>query len=390
MKHSINSKTVYEPQEDSTLLADSVKKYAKGLVLDMGCGSGIQGIIALGCKKVTGVMCSDINNAALSYVKETHELELAKHSVEIKFKHSDLYSKIDETFDTIIFNPPYLPDDKLDNEKLITTGGKDGHELIVRFLKDSKTHLNIDGTILLLFSSLSGKGEIDKAIRELGYEKNKLAKLGLFMEQLYVYSLKIIDSSIIKGHRGIVEIKSMKINGEDTLVAIKRSLTEHYDASNEARFLKMLNKSGIGPKLFKLDTKNNSIIMEYIQGMRILDYFKDNYVKKKQIKDVIEKILLQLYAMDVSKVNKLEMTNPYKHIIIRDDFPVMIDFERCIYTEKPKNITQFIQFLCSGKLINILSKKHIEINTSALLNLAKNYKNDYDEKYLKKILECII
>jgi HemK-related putative methylase len=390
MKHSINSKTIYEPQEDSHLMVECVKKYAKGSVLDMGTGSGIQGITALNVKSVKSVMFSDINPAALNYVKENSGLEISKTGKPVLYRHSDLYAKIPEKFDTIIFNPPYLPDDEFDNEKLITTGGKHGHEIFERFLTDSKSHLNIDGTILLLLSSLSGKGEIDAKIRELGYTKNQIAKLGLFMEQLYVYSLKITDSSIIKGHRGIVEICTKTIKGEDKLVAIKRSLTEHYDASNEARFLKMLNKSGIGPKLIKVDKKNNALVMEYIQGERILDYFADKYVKKKQIKQIFEDVLMQLYSMDISRINKLEMTNPYKHIIIRDEKPVMIDFERCIYTEKPKNITQFIQFLCSGKLQHILKEKNIQINSSKLMTIAREYKDSYDEKYLSQIMDCIV
>ena len=35
---------LYEPREDSRLLAKYAKKYAKGLVLDIGTGSGIQAL----------------------------------------------------------------------------------------------------------------------------------------------------------------------------------------------------------------------------------------------------------------------------------------------------------------------------------------------------------
>ena len=127
----------------------------------MGCGSGIQGITASENKNVTEVTFSDINPKALEYVKHAEK----KNSKKLQYIHSDLFENIDESYDTIIFNPPYLPEDELDKEVLITTGGKEGYELIEIFLKEARTHLNIDGQILLLFSSLSKKGEIDAILK---------------------------------------------------------------------------------------------------------------------------------------------------------------------------------------------------------------------------------
>ena len=386
-----NSDTIYDPQEDSYLLEESVKKYSRGTVLDMGTGSGIQGIAALSRKEVSGVAFCDVNLEALGYVKQ----RIPETTKKVSFIHSDLFSKISKKlkFDTIIFNPPYLPEDELDKEKLITTGGKEGNEIILKFLEDAKLYLAMDGQILLLFSSLSGKGAIAEKIRELGYDKNLLSKKGMFMEQLYVYLLKIHDANMIKGHRGIVEMKTLKIKGKDVKVAIKRSLTEHYDAKGEAKFLAILNRKGIGPKLLKFDAGSNSIIMQYIDGDRILDYFGRKDTSKKNIFEVISKILGQLFIMDILGINKLEMTNPYKHIIIKDnksDNPVMIDFERCIYTQKPKNVTQFIQFLCSGKLDNILKGKGINIDSDKMFEIARDYKRDMDKKYIEKILKNIM
>ena len=118
--------TIYEPQEDSHLLAGQVKKYAFGNVLDVGCGSGIQGMAALKNKKVTAITFLDNNPAAIAYVKSHLENPLHKP---VSYIESNLFSHIEKNarfnmFDTIIFNPPYLPDDELDDEKAITTGGK--------------------------------------------------------------------------------------------------------------------------------------------------------------------------------------------------------------------------------------------------------------------------
>ncbi|MGV8141740.1 MAG: HemK2/MTQ2 family protein methyltransferase [Candidatus Woesearchaeota archaeon] len=366
--------TIYDPQEDSFILEREVKKYAKGMVLDLGCGSGIQGIAALECKKVTEVLFADINPDAITCVKD--KLTQYAHKP-AHYKISNLYSKIKIKFDTILFNPPYLPEDTQDDEKLITTGGRHGYEIIKKFLEASKEHLNDDGIILFVFSSLSKKDKIDKIIKRLKYDKLQLSKESLFMERLYVYQLKINNPKLIKGHRGIVEIKGR--------LAIKKSLTEHYSVENEAKFLKILNKYGIGPRY--VTHNRTSLTMEYIKGDRILEYMQNS--TKEQIITIIDRILEQLYMMDKLNINKTELTNPYKHIIVRNDRPVQIDFERCSYVEKPKNVTQFVQFLTSGKVPHILKDKGIGLDTERLHDLAKQYKEEYNLALIKPMIECL-
>ena len=119
--------------------------------------------------------------------------------------------------------------------------------------------------------------------------------------------------------------------------------------------------------------------MEYIKGDRILDYLKK--ANKTQKIAILTKILDQLYIMDKLKINKLELTNPYKHIIVRNNEPIQIDFERCIYTNSPKNVTQFIQFLSSGKV----GKTDI----TRLRFIASNYKKNMNKDCIKEIIMCI-
>ena len=168
---------IYEPDEDSYLLKKQVRKLAKGKVLDMGTGSGILALAAKeNSKDVTAV---DINKEAV---------ELAKKNG-LKTIQSDLFDKVKDKFDTIIFNPPYLPEDEAEDKesKTITTGGKQGHELIERFLKEAKSHLNKSGAILILFSSLSG--DILKIFKECKYNYRLLDSKKIFFEELYVYEL---------------------------------------------------------------------------------------------------------------------------------------------------------------------------------------------------------
>lgn len=171
---------IYEPEEDSYLLEKQVKKYAKkGIkVLDIGTGSCIQALAAY--SQNADVLAADINPEAV-------KLARLKGLKAIK---SDLFSNIKDKFDLIIFNPPYLPEEKYEDSatRLFTTGGKQGHELIERFLKEAKNHLNESGIILLVFSTLTGN--VEKLLNKYNYKFKKLDSKKVFFEEIFVYELK--------------------------------------------------------------------------------------------------------------------------------------------------------------------------------------------------------
>ncbi|MEN7981944.1 MAG: Rossmann-like fold-containing protein [Nanoarchaeota archaeon] len=205
---------IYEPAEDSYLLANVLKKQITqenilGTFLEIGCGSGIQikNILELGAKK-ENIFCCDINSEA---VKKCNELEVncfvsnlfenvegsnCEVSIGLHKKMPPFNASRKEheenkgfpRFDVIIFNPPYLPEDKNEpeNSKLATTGGKKGSELINKFLQDAKKYLKENGKIFLLTSSLT------QGIDFKGYEIEILAKKKLFFEELFVWELRLL------------------------------------------------------------------------------------------------------------------------------------------------------------------------------------------------------
>jgi len=171
---------IYEPAEDSYLLQEEIKKFVKpGMkVLDVGTGSGI---LAETAKNIGAeVLAVDINPESVEHVKEKGVNSIV----------SDLFSNVEDKFDLIVFNPPYLPKEEMEPEdsQLATTGGKRGNEVIERFLKDAKYYLLKNGKILLLFSSLTPN--MFKLFEKYNYKYRKLSEQKIPFEVLYAYLLE--------------------------------------------------------------------------------------------------------------------------------------------------------------------------------------------------------
>jgi release factor glutamine methyltransferase len=382
---------IYEPGEDSTLLRHYVKQYAKGSVLDIGTGSAIQAIAAAKSGKVRNVIATDIQDSIIRHNKKNIR------NKKIKFLKSDLFGNIkNKKFDTIIFNPPYLPSE-LKLKDLTTEGGKKGYEVIEKFLNQANNFLKNDGIILIVFSSLTKKDRIDEFIRRNLLESKLLDKRHIFFEDLYIY---MINKSLIlnklgkkgikniryfaKGKRGFVFTGNYK--NKKVAVKVKRPESKAIGRiNNEVKFLKILNKKGIGPKLLFCD--KDFLAYEFVEGINISE-FLEKTTKKTAIK-IIKNVFQQLFTMDKLKINKEEMSHPVKHILIKKNRPVLIDFERAHYALKPGNVTQFCDFLISMYVLAILKNNNIKLNKNKIVNAAKQYKKQQNKDNFNKIIALI-
>ncbi len=173
---------VYEPREDSFLLAKAVDMKKGATVLDLGCGSGIQGINAAS-EGASQVLCADINKQALKCAE--FNAQNLGFSETIETRETNLFKEIPESFDCIIFNPPYVPSETV--KHLDTDGGKRGRETLNRFLIEFGGHLNKKGVCFFLQSSLNDEEITKKLLERQGFETEVTAREKLFFEELIVF-----------------------------------------------------------------------------------------------------------------------------------------------------------------------------------------------------------
>ena len=219
----------------------------------------------------------------------------------------------------------------------------------------------------------------------------------IFFEDIYVYMLvkndllkKLENDGIkrikyfAKGHRGFLftgDYKSKKV----VIKAKNPSSMAFGRIENESKWLQKLNRHGIGPKL--LHSNKEYFVYEFIDGDFIIDYIKKS--NKTNIRKILESVFIQMYKLDKMKVDKEEMNHPLKHVIIAKNKPYLIDFERARYTNDPKNVTQFCQFVTGGYTTTLLSEKGINLNKNEVIELAKIYKSRMSTGNLKKIINLI-
>jgi len=174
---------MYEPKEDSEMLVAAVVKYSRGKVLDMGTGKGMQALAAANCDNVKEVLAVDVDGESIAYCHKNVDHD------KITFQVSNLFSTVKGKFDTILFNPPYLPQDK-GIKDLALYGGEKGYELIKKFFDEVGKYLRKGGKILMVFSSFTDKGKVDAIIHSNGLNIKLLGRRHIFFEDLYVYLVK--------------------------------------------------------------------------------------------------------------------------------------------------------------------------------------------------------
>lgn len=176
-----------------------------------------------------------------------------------------------------------------------------------------------------------------------------------------------------KGKRGKVYVGNYK--GKKVAIKVSKRIKER-------EWLKKLNKYNIGPKF--LFSGKDYIVYEFVDGKRILDYVAEN--DKKQIIRVLKNVFMQCRILDKLKIDKREMHNPWKHILVGKKI-VMIDFERCHRVERGKNVTQFGQFLLRKK--DLLKRKGISIKKKDFIRILREYKDKQTEAKFKKIITTL-
>lgn len=132
------------------LLLDSIDiSKLSGNVLDLGCGIGVVGIILGTINENINIDMIDINERAISLVRDNLTLNKVKANV----FSSDVYSNVNKKYDYIITNPPI----------------RAGKEVVRKFLLGGYDYLNDNGILYFVMRKDHG---VKSMIKELENKYN--------------------------------------------------------------------------------------------------------------------------------------------------------------------------------------------------------------------------
>ena len=182
---------VYEPAEDSFLLAEKMTVTEDEAVLDMGTGCGI--IAVLAAEKAKSVVAVDINPYAIECAIKNAEMNGAREKIELR--HGDLFQPIkpNEHFNLILFNAPYLPSEPDEEKSWVGkawAGGSNGRKVIDRFVMDAPSFLAAGGKIQLVQSSLSDVNRTIKMFSERNLRAMVVAQVKVAFERIVLVEVK--------------------------------------------------------------------------------------------------------------------------------------------------------------------------------------------------------
>jgi len=169
---------MYVPSDDTFLLAECMKQYRGRWALEVGVGSGV--LLNLLEKNFANVAGSDIDLRALQHCRGRSGAMIAC---------CDAASAFVGSFDLIVSNPPYLPDDKV--RDMTVHGGPTGVETTIHFIQSALPLLARGGKMLFVVSSIADSSALDQLVSENKMSKKVVREKRVFYETLSVVELYV-------------------------------------------------------------------------------------------------------------------------------------------------------------------------------------------------------
>lgn len=118
-----------------------------GRVLDLGCGTGVVGLILGTLNKNISIDMVDVNERAIELARENVSFNKFENNVFV----SDVYSNVSDKYDYIITNPPI----------------RAGKDVVRKFLIGAKDYLSENGTLYFVMRKDHGVKSMIKELEEI-------------------------------------------------------------------------------------------------------------------------------------------------------------------------------------------------------------------------------
>lgn len=189
-----------------------------------------------------------------------------------------------------------------------------------------------------------------------------------------------------KGSVGLVTLARFK--GQYFALKIRRTDANRANMFDEVVYQSLANSIGIGP--FLVNFSENFILMEFVKGSNIVEWYSSVRTTNERILKCTALILEQCYLLDCLKLDHGQLNRLDRHIIIsKDDRPTILDFETSSAMRRVSNITSVSQSIFLHGPIYSRLQDSINKDRLQIMKNIKDYKIQMNYEKFKKILHLL-
>ena len=158
---------------------------------------------------------------------------------------------------------------------------------------------------------------------------------------------------IAKGWSSYIWLAKDENNNKIVIKEVREKSNRKNLCEREGNMLALANTVNVGPKLIYKNEKENNVVMEYINGIKFLDFVESeefDSIEKKELYEFVKELYWQCMLLDSIGLAHTQLQVGKDILVTKKNkkiFPTIIDFEKgSLRTDhKAKNIGQIESFL---------------------------------------------
>lgn len=239
---------------------------------------------------------------------------------------------------------------------------------------------NRESLKLLLTYPLFDENTFDSRMKEL---------LTLDINSVFSFGKVQLHRVCILGKGSVGLVTLVKYRKKYFVLKIRRTDANRPNMYDEVVYQSAANSMGIGP--FLVNFSENFILMEFVRGFNIVDWYGSNKTANDRILKCAATILNQCFVLDCLKLDHGQLNRLDRHIKVSEEGkPTILDFESSSTDRRASNVTSVCQSIFLHGPIFSRLKGSIEKDRELIMKCIRDYKRDMNYEKFEKILSLLI
>lgn len=238
---------------------------------------------------------------------------------------------------------------------------------------------NRESLKLLLTYPLFDENTFDSRMKEL---------LTLDINSVFSFGKVQLHRICILGKGSVGLVTLVKYTKKYFVLKIRRTDANRPNMYDEVVYQSAANSMGIGP--FLVNFSENFILMEFVRGFNIVDWYGSNKTTNDRILKCAASILNQCFVLDCLKLDHGQLNRLDRHIKVSEEGkPTILDFESSSTGRRASNVTSVCQSIFLHGPIFSRLKGSIDKDRDFIMKCIRDYKRDMKYEKFEKILSLL-